>query len=196
MVHQKLPLLHSPMKVWREEAGISQETLSHLTKLSITTIIWNELLLYSEPSPKIISVFQHGSKEIELSDGRWLEPTSPVGPLGSYQYYTDEYKEAQNLYRDKFDFNAANETASTYQATLKELQNRVHPFVRWRMNLGFHERVTFCRAACVSPPQVLNYEQARQRTMPKNVSGALEGRFKELERLQYYGSQYYGMVSY
>jgi hypothetical protein len=69
----------------------------------------------------------------------------------------------------------------------------LHPFEEWRLSLGYSERVSFCRAACVSPPQVLNYERARQRSMPKTVrhalSQVLETNF--LDRLEYYGALYY-----
>jgi hypothetical protein len=263
----KSPPIESPIRRWREEAGLTQTQLALVTGVSSTTIVWNELLLYPEPSTRIVSVFQYGSR---------VPPYSPpVGPLGSYQNYVNEYNLAQREHRklthwqsgstDNFLDNIAKrkwfrntigeesigektsepsvsssksaETITetlrgrTYEArsqkesedrrqeafsTSKNRQNEdengddttyirsnpspnirdtiaLHPFEEWRISLGYPERVSFCRAACLSPPQVLNYERARQRSMPKSVrlalSQVLEINF--LDRLEYYGALYY-----
>ena len=231
-----------------------------MTRISLTTVIWNELLLYPEPSPKIIEVFQHGSKRHPFSP--------PVGPLGSYTSYVDEYKYAQSEHRrntltntgdynlfdliesrkwthdllykkEKVSERLRGKTLTIYPSSIKEdvsternrgqlstvpgighssgekettdesnelvvnsgsnssvdLRRNVatHPFEEWRIFLGYPERVSFCRAGCLSPPQVLNYERARQRTMPKSVRDALKPvvRREFLDQLEFFGMLYY-----
>jgi Helix-turn-helix len=262
----KSPPIESPIRRWREEAGLTQAQLAAATGISSTTLIWNELLLYPEPSSRIISVFQHGSR---------VRPYSPpVGPLGSYQNYVDEYNAAQRYHRKLSDWSngldlsqlnnriwlkalskregvserlrgrvltissepVPNEEVRGITGGTKELREVeekgisrpqteyttstrqeydasshsiivdrndpsanisspviLHPFEEWRLSLGYTERVGFCRAACVSPPQVLNYERARQRSMPKTVRAALNQVLPSnfLDRLEYYGALYY-----
>jgi hypothetical protein len=94
----KSPPIESPIRRWREEAGLTQAELAQATGISTTTIIWNELLLYPEPSSRIISVFQYGSR---------VKPYSPpVGPLGNFQNYVDEYLAAQRHHRKLSDWSS------------------------------------------------------------------------------------------
>jgi hypothetical protein len=206
------------MSQWRREAGLTYDGLRKITHISLTVLNWNELLLYPEPSPRIIAVYQFGSREQPY--------TSPVGPVGSFNYYLHEYQDAQETYRRKFNWevdpghleefavnnNIANkikdslENDSLVKETVKEsvkdpmgVPTKVyypfpeHPFEAWRRMLGFDNRVTFCRASCTSPPQVLNYERARQRSMPKSIKAAFKKHLsqRDIQSLEYFGQEYF-----
>jgi len=164
--------MESPIKTWRDEAGISQLKLATEANISLMTVIRNEQGLYPDPSPKIISVFIDHK----------------VGPM-DWEAYEAVYHRFQVVQRSEIDW-----TAGSMIGVEAALDIETHPFQWWRESLGFNERLAFCRAACVPPPQVLNYETARQRTMPKSIKAALSP-FVPLSSIDKAGKDYYDAVN-
>lgn len=170
--------MESPIKTWRDEAGLSQLKLATEANISLMTVIRNEQALYPDPSPKIISVL------IDYSVGPyWGEDPWPD--------YEAAYHKFQVHHRALSLWEASHIRDYTSAAALAV---EVHPFQLWREALGYNERLAFCRAACVPPPQVLNYECARQRTMPKSIKAALSP-FVSLASLNNAGKEYYDAVN-
>jgi len=168
--------MESPIKTWRDEAGMSQLRLATEANISLMTVIRNEQGLYPDPSPKIISVF------IDHKVG-------PYGGDDPWPWYESVYHRFQVLTRNKFVW-----AAGSRIPVERALDIETHPFQWWRESLGFNERLAFCRAACVPPPQVLNYETARQRTMPKSIKAALSP-FVPLSSIDKAGKDYYDAVN-
>jgi len=171
--------MESPIKTWREEAGLSQLKLATESNISLMTVIRNEQGLYPDPSPKIIStLINYGAGPAHLSDD---DP---------WPWYESVYHRFQVITRSKFIWAMMSPLPSVDACLAVE----THPFQMWRESLGFNERLAFCRAACVPPPQVLNYETARQRTMPKSIVAALSP-FVSLSDLNKAGKEYYDAVN-
>lgn len=171
--------MESPIKVWRLEAGLSQEKLADEAGVSLMTVIRNEQALYSSPSSKIIQTL------INYEAG----PFFPVGVENTDSVW-DSYESA---YR-KYQVTTRSETLwnqGVIVAVNMALAVETHPFQFWRESLGFESRLAFCRAACVSSPQVLNYETAHQRTMPKSIKAALAPFTSAVTALDKAGREYY-----
>lgn len=169
--------MESPIKAWRLEAGLSQSALADSAHISLMTVIRNEQALYSNPSPKIINVLKDAA----------------VGP------YLLSWNEWERLYHNyQMEVRAATDWAvinlvnfnPNSDSNSPNSNGDDHPFKVWREALGFDTRLAFCRAACVSSPQVLNYESARQRTMPKSIRSALSP-FVAISPLVRLGKSYY-----
>ena len=158
---------------WRKEAGISQLRLATLSNVSHMTVIRNEQALYPDPSARIIQA---------LIDLR-------VGPFYSPQPW-EEYERIYHEYQMRVRSHTNWESAPFSSGLLTDN----HPFLLWREALGFPTRLAFCKAACVSSPQVLNYETARQRVMPKSIKAALSP-FVAISKLDVLGRRYYDMVN-
>ena len=141
------------------------------------TVIRNEQALYPEPSAKIITVLLDHDAGPYWSEDPWVD-------------YEAAYKRFQVETRSYYDW--------TVGAPIPEIIATAvgtHPFQWWRESLGFNERLAFCRAACVPPPQVLNYESARQRTMPKTIKATLSPFTSAMPKINKAGKEYYDALN-
>ena len=160
--------MYSPVKAWRDLLGLSQSKLAQEAGMSEQTIIRYEQLLYSDLSPRLISIFK---------------------ALGEEEtYYERLYHRSQVLTRSETDWFRA-----TVPHPVDAFDLETHPFIMWRESLGFSKRMEFCRAACVSPPQLLSLETGGQGTMPKQFKDALSP-FIDLKPLEECIKQYTALV--
>lgn len=148
----------SPIKVWRENLGLSQSKLAQLAQLSEETIIRYEQLLYTDLSPRLITA---------LSDGMGFATGRDKKEIAKFM--EQNYHRAQYIRRAE-----TNWQRGTVVDPETAFELEFHPFIIWRESLGFDRRMAFCRAACVSPPQLLSLETGSQSSIPKSFRLALD----------------------